>query len=370
MSKQTIVIGVAIAVGFFALFLLLQSFGIFSKAPFINGVVPKSSPPGSVLTGLGIAKQTALFLDKSLQEDGSINEEYLCVDNTCRHNPQETGSSIGYVAQAYYALFQKTGEEAYKEKALRIARLILQNCTQLERVCHQNIAGLYYLYKQTGENEYKEAILSIKERIYQYSFHTEAIIGWETLGDELAILYELTEDPKYKNRLERIAQDFLANKYDLDTDENPVFYQEGDLVIRTYSIQIAWDKYLQAFRVSKNPAYLQAAKGFFRKANIEGHFEDFKRNTNAQDMNFISGLLDLKDALDDPKEKAKFGDLVHKLAQLAYSNLSDNPQNQKFNGDYGFLFNTRKEGTRKLTIHSGWRISQYLRMADETFTIH
>lgn len=367
---QFIIMGVTVIVLLFSLILLLQNSGITKTKP--TQITTSPTPVPTTITGFQIAKQTALFLDTTLKEDGDVEEVYECKvgENLCTKTDRFRDPTVkGYVAKAYYELFQVTGEKSYEKKAKRVANFILKACSKNKAECFRNTPPLYYLYNQTKDPRYRDAILKVADDMYNYYPDMGYVIDWTNRGERLAILYELTGDKKYKDRLETIAQDLLAHGYNNPDPENTIFYQEGDLVIKTYSIQIIWDNYLQAYRVSKNPIYLQAAKDFFRKANIEAHFSDFFMNTNLQDLNFISGLLVLRDAIDDPKEKEIFSNYAHRLAQRSYVIRSDTPQNQKFTGDYGFLHFTDPANNIKVTIQSALRISQYLRMANETFNI-
>lgn len=362
----------------FLILVTLIAGAYFGKSYFIKKQTAAQPTPkqSNTLTGLEIAKKTALFLDKAVQENGSVIGIYGCTkkeakDAICSAPPPSFVIPHGFTGSAYYNLFKATKDTLYKEKAEKILQFALHDCQTNKNIpnCLNNIIPFYNFYKETNDSRFKDVILSVKDQLVGNKTPREYAGSWQIYGIPLAILYELTGEEKYLNKLEAATKDFLENGFADDT-KNPVFYKEGDFIVRKYDIQIIWDYYIQAYRVTKNPAYLKAVEDFFNKANITNHLEEFKKHENGENISFVEALTDLTELLDNSEKKQIYLQSMYELANQASLDFWDNPDNPKFNGDFGFLINFDTQKNNKPTVHSAWRIRHYLMMGSKTFKIN
>lgn len=372
-SKNPLAIGV---IGSTLALIVILTIVVLFRGDIQNILSPKPSPspqPPKTMTGLEIAKQTATFLDKSVTSDGRIIA-YTCekqpkLDDPCIAVGPALPTIAGHVALAYWELYKRTRQNEYKEKAEQIINNVVKKCGEIAEYCLGSLPALYSFYQDTKDPRYKESALKAQELVLSDTPLPEYIILGSGAGGSI-LLYNLTGDTKYFEKMEQTMRGILDKE--LDSPENATInrevYKEGELSIRHRTILATALSYPEAYVATQNLRYLQAMEEYFKAMNIRAHLEDFKKDERSSDLPTLTGLLALSELAPLP-QKNEYRELAHWFAQEMLLSLWDNPENKKFNGDFGFITFFGKDREQKRTVQSALRLLLYLKMDNELFKI-
>jgi hypothetical protein len=329
------------------------------------------------ISGLEIAKQTANFLDRSMLPNGDFTSIYAChkdlpPQEACRASSsqlEDYSKLNGFISLAYLNLFKKTQNIRYKENSEKAISYVLTQCQTNRTFCFNSLHGLYAWYKETNDPKYKDAML----------LATDFLLARETLNQSVAneramplwMMYDVTQDARFKNKIESIAEGLLKdeiNKSDLNYPFG-TFYKEGDFEVKPYQI-LATNYYIAAYKTTQDSKYLKAAQDFFDKAKVQLHIEDFKKLNTTLDLSTLEYLLDLTD-ISEPSRQQTYLDQAQILAQPVLLSFWDNPVKRIYNGDSGFILNHKDndDTDKKLAVHNGFRVNQFLRLGDRVFNL-
>ena len=226
---------------------------------------------------------------------------------------------------------------------------ILKNCQIDPNYCDRNFFALFAWYELTKEQQYRDAMLKMADRLMLTKL-LDTIVA-DNHGLKLEMLYKITGNHKYRERLLAIAEGVL-NKVPISPQVTP---------------KVIWNSLLPAYRISANDKYLQTARNYYDQTEV---LDKLKKASKGQvlisDILAMENLLELA-SIDSP---SKHLDQAYEIAQYMVKSQWDNPQNKKFEGDYGWLKNTGRDKNTELTLHTGWIIRLFLKMADQTFTVN
>src|SRR3989344_3457879 len=191
MNKIFVIIG-TILVLLASLGVVLVSMGIITLPQLTRQEVPlvavPTQSPVTTLTGLEIAKKTALFLDKATQQDGSVISVFTCYLDTCTPPPPNFNRSSGYAGVAYYALFKATGDSSYQTKAQNVLDFALSECQKDKQICIGNFSPFYLYYTQSNDTRYKDILISVADEFPANKTAPEYAFNWGVYGAKLAAL--------------------------------------------------------------------------------------------------------------------------------------------------------------------------------------
>ncbi|OGF51600.1 hypothetical protein A3I27_04675 [Candidatus Giovannonibacteria bacterium RIFCSPLOWO2_02_FULL_43_11b] len=346
---------------------------------------------GKRLTGLEIAKKTALFLDKTLKPDGSFELLYECTknDSACKAIESSGPPHTGQILRAYYHLWKTTSDPKYKEKADRAMGFVLDACEKNSDYCEWNYFALHDFYMDFKDDRFKKAMLKSADKFLNESLENTVN---NNNGIKLAALYHVTGEKKYLDKLDKTAKDILDGKFSRGLE----FFVTSDYyVVRNNDIHIIWSVYLPAYAETQNVIYLNAVKDFFEKSHITEHLGKFDSGAGLGIGNLAKAwevLLDLTEIAQG--RNPHYGDLQGSMrtvpeALASHDEPDDDPEvfyaqakaigqhilnerwdsqyNRQFNADYGFLHAANKSKNNKSPFYSGWLIQLYLRMLDDSF---
>lgn len=325
---------------------------------------PPSQP--ETLTGLDVAKRTTLFLDKTIQNDGTFWLFYNCdkkLAQVClKSQPKEETPHSGMIVLAYLELFQKTGDASLKQKADRAMEVFTRQCQANGDFCEWNFFPFFVYFNQTKEQKYKDALLKVSDRFLKDQPLIKHLEG--NHGPKQRILYQLTADKRYLDKLIAQTDALMAGVLD-DHENNSLYYQEGGLAFRKQSQQIIWANVIPAYRATQNPKYLQFAQDFFDRAQLIKHYDDIKKQGKAYPLMLsLDNLLSLIELGSSPEANIV---LARDLAQKIMAELWDSPKNRRYDGDYGWLKFFSETDNVKSTLTSGWLARLFIKMADQSF---
>lgn len=312
------------------------------------------TPTTPTITGLEVALKTALFLDKTLQPDGSMLGGYECeqsAPNKC--SPIPLSADMPHTGQAifgYFLLAEASGDPSYRAKADKSINFVLDRCETDVLMCEWNFFPLAKYYEITKEDKYlTRGMLPPAEKLLAIPDY-DAIIG--NVGHKLASLYTATKDERYKKRLVEIADAELPKPI-----ENP-----------NLAFQVIWSIYLPAYKITGDSKYFLASKEFFDNYNIE-------RRTSSEEFKDVASIVYLIKAADGllslaelSENKETYRVKAHAILQTVLNKLWDTPESLKFNGDYGFIEDTiTPDKAPKSTLFNGWLIKLFVLMKDDKF---
>lgn len=338
--------------------------------------IPTSAP--IFLSGLEIAQRTAKFLDSTIKPDDTFHLLYNChvesKDCALATNAEQVRN--GQVILAYKDLFQETQDQSYKQKADKAMDSILKACQENDDYCIWNFFALYEYYKETNDQRYKSAMLKVADKGLEPG---KPLISYLNLnaGNKIAILYDITGDKKYKEQLEKMAQDTLSGALDNATD-NPVILKmstdSGEFPIRKKSLHIMWDFYLPAYKVSGNSVYLQPIKEFFDNVHTPTQVSILFQAVTNSDLDEIAELaLALSEDFTDGSIPTDDIEKYRLRARTILESLLvfwDTPEHTLYTGDYGFLSSVlARNVTIKETLINGWQMRLFLKMKTQQFTV-
>ncbi len=315
-------------------------------------------------TGEELAKKIESFLAKAQKEDGSFNLFYVCsalLEEGCLPEQVESPLHAGQIILAFYDLFLATGDTAYKEKADLGMKFVMEKCPEDPLMCEWNFFPLYVYYKDTQDPQYLEGMLSVSEKfLADKPFFNDFVDG--NTGVKLAMLYDVTGDVKYRDRLDRAAEQALNLDQVLAENGNKLVYTVDDFAVRTRAVQTVWATLIPAYKATGKQEYLQASQDFFDKA-------DTLSNLDAYDGGF-AGTFALVVAVDTLTEISELSGGVNSylqearsIAQKLIDEQLDTAETPKFTGDYGFLFVKLEDNSNaKGTLLTGWLVRLLLRM--------
>lgn len=310
------------------------AFGLF----FLGNIKVKKQ-----LTGFEVASKTSLFLDKTLQSDGSFLSGFICDDSLpdkCAR-VADVAEHSGQAILAYYFLGKTTGNLAFKEKADRAMSFALEKCKSDPRFCELNYFALMQYYRDTREDRYlSEGMLPVAPRFLTLS-DEEVVL--EQVGTKFAGLFDVTGETRYKDRLLQVADSEL-----LRGEENA---GRAD-----YNMQLIWSVYLPAYRLTNDSKYLDAIEIFFNNLDATQFAQPYSMSKAA------SVWLDLWEATGNKIYKAKAHDIMQKML----TELWDSPYHPMFTADYGFIDTSEFS---KYMIFNGGIIQQFLKLGNEKFDI-
>src|SRR3989344_1378995 len=316
------------------------------------------------LSGYNIALQSAQFLEKTLQGDGSFELAYLCKsgEDVCSpidvEGPRHTGQAI----LAFYELYKETGDVVFKEKADHAMRYVLEQCTINKDFCEWNFFPLYVYYKETGDRRYLDGmLLSSKHLVAEENLSTFLSTN---AGVKMRMLYDVTKDVAYIDKLTSMTSRLLSGE---PLVNNLVILNVDGVVIRAQDIQAAWSLLIPTYEVTRDPALLGIIEETFERNNYTAHLDVY----DAQP----SGTADLTKGTETLLTLATFNeeksDFSNREAQTIGEHLLktrwDNPEMPKFTGDYGFLTAYDASSGKKDTLFNGWLIQLFLKMKDASF---
>ena len=299
------------------------------------------------MTGLEIALSSAQFLDKTAKGDGTFNLSYNCDQSTnpkCVINPKDPSSSSDMITLAYLELFKKTQANKYKVKADQAIEATLKTCQINPKYCDWNFLPLFVWFEDTKDQKYLDAMLNVADKfmIDQPLKNTVA----NNHGHKLEMLYKATGDKKYLNKL--LAQ----------TDE---------LLSGTLNQQIISNNLLTSYRASKKDKYLDAAKDYYKKIYVL----DLLRKTSAGNVLFSEMLaIENLSYLASLDPSSNFLQQANEVADFIIKTQWDNPENQQFDADYGWLRDVKGDLNIKATVHTARIIRLFLKMDNQTFSLN
>ena len=308
----------------------------------------------SQITGLEVALKTSTFLDKTISSDGLMVAGFLCQMGTGVCNPMPINlnqPNLSEMVYGYYELARVSGDESYLAKSDQVMDSILYKCRTSFQMCDWNISPIASYYLDTNDKRYLDATFSSAKKLLSLS--NKDLID-QNAGRSLALLYQATQDERYKKRLLGAAdKELLSWPQDRDRFE--------------YSMRVVWAIFVPAYEVSNDPKYLLASEQFFDSFNLGENFD--------LDSMPLESILEGVDALLSLSEMSDRGEVyktqAHVVLQEALNQSWDNPVNLKLNGDYGFGYLMAKDQSYvKRTLHNGWFIKLFAMMADETFNLH
>lgn len=342
-----------VILGIVAMISLVVSVLLLLPQPKPGGVPVELRVP-TTMSGLEIAKKTALFLDKSIAQEGVFYLTYDCFKDKKDCYVSPTGGPSGQAIVAYKELFRKTGNAQYRQKADSLVEAYLKLC-QNNNLCATNNTAFLDYFRETGDNKYKEAILKMAPTITNPHSLNDSFINAD--GRKLKVLFEATGDQKYLDQAKILGSRFLNGEFNNDPS-NPILYTEKDFVVRKQDLRLIGYMYLPIYQITGDPKYLAAIQNFFNKANLTNHLDQYKPGGELDLILTMDTLLALGD-------KAQ----AEKIAQVFIKELWDNPNNIKFNGDFGFVQNFSNQNNYKSTVNNGWLILLFLQMSDRTFNL-
>jgi len=324
------------------------------------------------LSGVEIAQRTAQFLDMSSKPNGMFVIRYQCdpesrEEKKCREAPIEEPPHTGQIILAYYELTKRTGDNTYKEKADKALEVSIKLCHELDKnYCEWNFFPLYRYYKDTGDKKYLDAMLAVSGRFLDDKVPLKDAVGGN-YGNKLAMLYEVTSERKYIDRLRHVADEVL-NRGIESTDQKKPLYEDNGFIVKVGSFQAVWSVYLPAYSATKDEKYLIAAKDFYDKANLKVHLRELRRRLDIQNFaKIIDSLLILAEM--ENNQNSRYRDDALALMRSVVLHLWDSEEEVKFDGDYGFLSNFKKGENTKATLMSGWVAQELLKFDEEKFRV-
>ena len=319
-----------------------------------------NSPASGARTDLQIAADAARFVDASLNEKtGTYDLFFTCSSDkeTCNvlTDPSRP-PHMGYAIMSLDHVGRATGDARLVNKAKLLIDQAVEKCGADQRYCEWNFFPLHYYAKTTGEGRYREAMLKISDKIMAERPVRELLDN--NLGIKLWLLYDVTKDEKYRERLTRLADEQLET-YPVERLNDPLVYEDDGGNVYLYDLPIMWALYVPAYNATKDAKYLEPVTEFFDSARLEKHLWSFW-NVSATG-NLVKGietLLDISDA--DPARRDAYRAKARILADSLMRERWDTPERPLVNGDYGLLVSP----TEKATNVQGWLIHSLLELAD------
>lgn len=347
LSRKKLLIGTTVVL---VLILILLSLFISRSATQEKSQPKKTSAPSvpATLTGLEVAEKIAIFLKKAKRGDGSFYLRYRCsptIQDICVVQMDEGPS--GQITIAFLELYKKTQDLEYKLLADSAIAYQLAACQRIVKECERAMTAFAAYYVDTKEARYRNAMMRVEKHVL-----SEKELGGNLAnndGGKLELLYKVTGEEKYRNRLVQIADRFLAGE----------FKGEGAQPFITAYV------YLPAYRVTNDSRYLAAAKDLITKANLPANLSEFEQKENSYAL-----VVGLDSLITLSQTDSAFADDAKKVGEFLLRTLWDTPQNKKFNADYGFVhFFGKKEPNAKYTVNNGWLAFLYATMGEERFTL-
>ena len=315
------------------------------------------SPSPITMTGLQIAEKTAQFLTKAQDADGRFALRYQCFldRKDCLVSPTITPSS--QIIVALNNLSKQTGSNLYKQAADKAIEAYLIECQQDAKTCGRNHAGFRDYFKETQDPKFKEALLKISPDLMAKRSLFDRLASSDV--NRLASLYEVTGDQKYLELIVEITDQLMAGGADSDP-RNTILYTDSGFPVRLHDLMALDFTFLPAYRVTQDPKYLEYVKTYLTKAKLAQNIGSFKESNNLSEL--IYGM--------DAALQVGSADNFQAVAQTLINDLWDNPNNVKYNGDFGFLqYYGEEKGNAKATITNAWFITILLQLKDQTFQI-
>jgi len=315
------------------------------------------SPSPNTMTGLQIAEKTAQFLTKAQDADGRFALRYQCFldRKDCLVSPTITPSS--QIIVALNNLSKQTSNNTYKQMADRATEAYLSECQQDAKTCGRNHAGFRDYFKETQDPKFKEALLKISPDLMAKRSLFDRLASSDV--NRLASLYEVTGDQKYLELIVEITDQLMAGGADSDP-RNTILYTDSGFPVRLHDLMALDFTFLPAYRVTQDPKYLEYVKTYLTKAKLAQNIGSFKESNNLSEL--IYGM--------DAALQVGSADNFQAVAQTLINDLWDNPNNVKYNGDFGFLqYYGEEKGNAKATITNAWFITILLQLKDQTFQI-
>lgn len=330
---------------------------------------PTTGPPQPTsrekLTGLQVAEKISQFLDKTIEDDGLFQLFYRCdkkiAEGCIRAEPDKTPHS-GMIVMAYWDLYQKTENLAYRQKADRAMSAILKKCQQDDNFCEWNFFPFFTYFQQTKDEKYKDALLQVADRFFTNQSLDKHV--HENHGIKLQILYQVTGDSKYRDKLVKMTDAILKGELD-NLKKNNVIYQEGGLTIRKWSQNFAWNNFIPAYKATNDDKYLKATQALFDQGQFAKHFDDFVKADDY--FSLLLALDNLLNLVDFTLTKDTYLSQAREIAQKSLDLLWDSPKRRLFNGDFAMLGHFSKIPNQKSTLNNGWMARLFLKMEGQTF---
>lgn len=353
-GKKIIYIVAAIAIAVFLGYFIFAS---------LKGEEPKAEVK---LTGPALSQKIAGFLSASQNLDGSFQLSYTCSESfteKCRPQPLEGPLHGGQIILAFYDLAKKTEDKSYKEKADLGMKFVMERCPEEPLICQWHFFPLYVYYQDTEESKYLEGMLKVADELLAEKPFNDFVDA--NTGVKLAILYEVTGDKKYLNRLEKVANSAL-NLSDTDLLEengNRVIYEVDGTQVRARAISTVWSVLLPAYRATGKPKYLQSAKDFYDRAKLGAHADFYARG--GRGVSFLIMAIESLAELSEISKDQNYLEEARVISQTLIRRQLDSKEAPKFTGDYGFLLLMGADPNQKQTLYSGWLVRLLLRIGGE-----
>lgn len=305
--------------------LILILFGILTVGGiYFFGLARTTHIKPMQLTGLEVAQKIAVFLDKTLAEDGSILEGYSCADNKCVPMAEASDQSYnGTVAFAYFTLAEATGDQSYEEKANGITGFSSKRC----------------------EGNPKDCGGQVPQSVPPKSLMND---------NELSNLYGQTGDIRYRDKLLEQADKELEN-LSASLEEMKADIQRIQSVI------------LPAYDVSGDEKYLIPVMAFFDNLVLSdlGELEnDYVAPSAAKAADILLTLGSLSRSKIDSE---LYRNQAVSILEEILAKLWDAPENLKYNGDYGFV--VRGAADYKPTILNAELMETFAKMGSVKFNL-
>jgi len=325
----------------------------------------------SSTSGLELALNMTHFIESTLTPENVFTLRYTCSltpNGMCV--PEGTDSSSnegngpvphsGYAILSFYNTGNKTNNPEMAERSRILTDTMVDRCKDDTLYCEWNFFPLYRFAIDTGDAKYKNAMLSITDTLLKDYTYDEYISN--NIPSKLNMIYEVSGDEKFKDKLVEIAEETLATPLENRNDNDFVYLSDSGYAVREGSIQTVWGIYIPAYLATKNAAYRDAARDYFLNAELA---EKAQYTSVAGVTALVKGVEALT-AMEtiDPQYAPFYKDEAHKIMQYLIQQFVDTPENEKATADYGVIV-----GTEKLVNMTGWVASTLANeMPEEIFT--
>ena len=339
---------------------LLLLLGIAALTWLIFSATNKAAPSGETSLTLDTASRLAQFVDASLDETTKTYDLFFrcsAIQKTCATviDPSRP-PHMGYATMSLDHVGRAMNDDRLVNKAKKLIDQSVENCEKDARYCEWNFFPLHYYAKTTGDARYRASMLKVADTIMGDRPMRE-LVG-NNLPVKLWLLYDVTKDETYRERLTELADEQLAvYPRDRQNDDIVYSYEGGD--VRAYDIPIIWSLYLPAYKATGDAKYLKPTTDFFDATRLEDNVDKFWSISATGDLvKAIEALLDIAEA--DSARHDAYRAKAQTIVDILLKERWDTPENVLVNGDNGLLVSP----TEKATNIQGWLIHSVLELAD------
>ena len=327
----------------------------------------------TTLTGLHVAARIIGFLDQEAYlGGGKLLRGFNCsisIRDGCEEAHNEESILYGNVSLGFLRYAEATGEQTYRDRSQAVVDDLLNRCEEDLDSCLANFTAFYEYYTDTGEDKYLDAMeraapLLLRDETYTLQ---DRLIG--DFGTKLWMMYDVTDDEVYRDKLVGYANTGLLG---IINNNTPVLYttaagydvnRPGPAVARTL--------YIPAYRATGNESYLRAAQDFFSQAELHRHISDEEPYLNSSNaLSAAEGLFELAELVPTASVAATYRQHARSIVEDLLQDRGDFEENIKYNGDGGFLSDhTNVDPNEKRTVTNGWLLEMVLKLPDANFTL-